>query len=188
MNQRHFFNGLVAGIIAFSFLYQVTIEASPRRRPNIILIMADDLGWKELGCYGQRKIETPHIDRLAAEGMMFMQAYAGSAVCAPSRCNLLSGKHGGHAYIRNNGEIKSKTPGRFGGQTPIPETLPNIAKTLKARGYITGCFGKWGLGGQGTTGDPLKQGFDHFYGYNCQRNAHNLYPGYRRRILSGTTH
>ena len=109
MNQRYLLRGMIAGIIAFGLLYPVATAASFRGRPNIILIMADDLGWKELGCYGQNKIETPHIDRLAAEGMIFMQAYAGSAVCAPSRCNLLSGRHGGHAYIRNNGEIKSKT-------------------------------------------------------------------------------
>ena len=152
--------------------------AADREKPNIILIMADDLGWKELGCYGQKKIKTPHIDRLASEGMKFMQFYAGSAVCAPSRCNLMTGMHGGHAYIRDNGEIKNSNPNRFGGQTPLPASVPNIAKTLKKKGYATGCFGKWGLGGQGTTGDPLKQGFDRFYGYNCQRNAHNLYPTY----------
>lgn len=147
-------------------------------RPNIVLIMADDLGWNELGCYGQEKIRTPHIDRLAAEGMRFTQFYAGSAVCAPSRCNLLTGVHGGHAYIRDNGEIKNDTPNRFGGQTPIPESVPNIAKALQASSYKTGCFGKWGLGAPGTSGDPLRQGFDQFYGYNCQRNAHNLYPEY----------
>ena len=109
---------------------------------------------------------------------MFMQFHAGSAVCAPSRCNLMTGMHGGHASIRDNLEIKSNIPNRFGGQGPLPETVPSIAKTLKESGYATGCFGKWGLGGQGTTGDPLRQGFDRFYGYNCQRNAHNLYPEY----------
>ena len=140
--------------------------------------MADDLGWKELGCYGQEKIKTPHIDRLATEGMKFTQFYAGSAVCAPSRCCLITGMHGGHAYIRNNGEVKNNIPDRFGGQMPIPHSVPSIAKTFKKNGYITGCFGKWGLGGQGSTGDPIKQGFDRFFGYNCQRNAHNLYPKY----------
>ena len=148
------------------------------RLPNIILIMTDDLGYAELGCYGQQKIQTPHIDELAREGMRFTQFYSGSAVCAPARCNLLTGRHGGHAYIRDNGEIKNANPDRFGGQTPLPATMPNIAKTLKAEGYATGCFGKWGLGAQGTSGDPLNQGFDEFYGYNCQRNAHNLYPKY----------
>jgi arylsulfatase len=154
------------------------IASANAERPNIVLIMADDLGWQELGSYGQEKIETPRIDQLAAEGMKFMQFYAGSAVCAPSRCNLMTGMHGGHAYIRNNGEIKTDDPERFGGQTPIPASIPTIAKTLKEVGYKTGCFGKWGLGAQGSSGDPLRQGFDHFYGYNCQRNAHNLYPKY----------
>lgn len=149
-----------------------------QRPPNIILIMTDDLGYAELGCYGQQKIQTPHIDQLAAGGIRFTQFYSGSAVCAPARCNLLTGRHGGHAYIRDNGEIKNANPDRFGGQTPLPASMPNIAKTLKAAGYATGCFGKWGLGAQGTSGDPLNQGFDEFYGYNCQRNAHNLYPKY----------
>lgn len=167
----------LAALLLFSTT-QIRAERATKRGPNIILIMADDLGWNELGCYGQEKIITPHIDRLADEGMKFMQFYAGSAVCAPSRCNLMTGMHGGHAYIRNNGEIKSTIKGRFGGQTPIPQTAPSIAKVLKKSGYATGCFGKWGLGGQGTSGDPLSQGFDQFYGYNCQRNAHNLYPIY----------
>lgn len=148
------------------------------RKPNIILIMADDLGWNELGCYGQTKIKTPNIDRLAAEGMRFSQFYSGCAVCAPSRCCLMTGKHGGHAYIRNNSEMKDPEKGIFGGQQPLPENERTIAETLKAAGYVTGCFGKWGLGAVGTSGDPLNQGFDRFYGYNCQRHAHNLYPKY----------
>lgn len=164
--------------IFIPFTILSTLLTANADRPNIVLIMADDLGWKELGCYGQEKILTPHIDKLAAEGMLFSQFYAGSAVCAPSRCNLLTGRHGGNAYIRNNQEIKGDNPERFLGQFPIPADMPTIARTLKQAGYVTGCYGKWGLGGQGTTGDPLKQGFDHFYGYNCQRNAHNLYPKY----------
>ena len=167
-------------------------SARAANKPNIILIMADDLGYRELGCYGQTKIQTPNIDQLAKEGMIFSQFYAGSAVCAPSRCNLMTGRHGGHAYIRDNGEIKNPAKDRFGGQMPIPANSPCIAKTLKAAGYATGCFGKWGLGGQGTSGDPLMQGFDRFYGYNCQRNAHNLYPLYledddRLHLLEGNT-
>ena len=166
--------------------------AHAHKKPNIILIMADDLGYRELGCYGQKKIQTPHIDQIAKEGMIFTQFYAGSAVCAPTRCNLITGRHGGNAYIRNNGEIKNPAKDRFGGQTPLPADSPSIAKTLKAAGYVTGCFGKWGLGGQGTTGDPLNQGFDCFYGYNCQRNAHNLYPLYledddKLHLLKGNT-
>lgn len=160
-------------------LISTELSAAPRQpKPNIILIMADDLGWQELGCYGQKKIKTPHLDRIAAEGILFTQFYAGSAVCAPSRCNLLTGRHAGHAYIRNNRETQQKDSKRFGGQMPLPEHVPTIAKTLKQAGYVTGCFGKWGLGAQGSSGDPLRQGFDHFYGYNCQRNAHNLYPMY----------
>lgn len=162
-------------IVSLAALLSMSGTAQP---PNIILIMADDLGWNELGCYGQKKIETPHIDRLAGEGIRFTQFYSGSPVCAPARCNLLTGMHGGRAYIRDNGEIKNPNADRFGGQTPIPEDIPTIAKTLKAAGYATGCFGKWGLGAQGTSGDPMRQGFDRFYGYNCQRNAHNLYPKY----------
>jgi len=178
MNRRHFLQSITSGAVALSCARSLMAEKGPARRPNIVLIMADDLGYKELGCYGQEKIKTPNIDRLAAEGMKFTQYYAGSAVCAPSRCNLMTGMHGGHAYIRNNFGMKKPAPNRFGGQLPIPETMPTIAKTLKEQGYATGCFGKWGLGPQGSTGDPLKQGFDHFYGYNCQSNAHNLYPEY----------
>lgn len=176
---------LVLALISFG-------SARAANKPNIILIMADDLGYRELGCYGQTKIQTPNIDQLAKEGMIFSQFYAGSAVCAPSRCNLMTGRHGGHAYIRDNGEIKNAAKDRFGGQMPIPANSPCIAKTLKAAGYATGCFGKWGLGGQGTSGDPLAQGFDRFYGYNCQRNAHNLYPLYledddKLHLLEGNT-
>jgi arylsulfatase A len=167
-------------------------SCAPKEKPNIIFIMADDLGWKELGCYGQTKIRTPHIDRMASEGMRFTQYYCGSAVCAPSRCNLLTGKHGGHAYIRNNHAIRGDDPNEFTGQLPIPASEVTIAETLKARGYATGCFGKWGLGAPGSTGDPLDQGFDRFYGYNCQRHAHNLYPRYlvdqrKKNMLEGNT-
>jgi len=177
-----------------------------RGKINIIFIMADDLGYQELGYYGQQKIQTPHIDRLAAEGMRFRQYYTGSAVCAPARCNLMTGKHGGHAYVRNNSEIGSWDS--FRGQIPLPalygqprvvalragtQACPyTVASLLKQQGYATGAFGKWGLGEVGSTGDPLKQGFDRFVGYNCQRHAHNLYPKYlivdREKItLEGNT-
>lgn len=141
-------------------------------KPNIILILADDLGYAELGCYGQKKIRTPAINRLAAEGMRFTQHYASCAVCAPSRCGLLTGRHLGHAYIRDNRERQPE------GQEPIPETTVTIAKLLQSAGYTTAAIGKWGLGPPGSDGDPLKQGFDLFYGYNCQRHAHNYYPAY----------
>lgn len=152
------------------------------RLPNIVLLLADDLGYGELGCYGQKWIETPHLDRLAAEGMRFTDFYAGNAVCAPSRCCLLTGKHPGRAYIRNNGDpkdlqyLKSKYGWEFPGQNPIPDAEVTIAEMLKQKDYATAAIGKWGLGHFGTSGDPNKQGFDLFYGFNCQRHAHNHYP------------
>lgn len=146
------------------------MESRPAARPNIILIVADDLGSAELGSYGQKKIRTPHLDRLAAEGIRFTNFYAGSPVCAPSRYVLMTGRHGGHAYIRDNKEVSPE------GQWPIPDSTVTIAELLKAQGYATGAFGKWGLGFVGSEGDPNRQGFDLFYGYNCQREAHNFYP------------
>ncbi len=145
-------------------------------KPNIILIVADDLGYGDLGCYGQQKIRTPHIDRLAAEGVRFTRFYSGSPVCAPSRCVLMTGRHPGHAYIRNNAE---RAKGEEG-QPPIPSSELTIAEMLKSARYTTAAMGKWGLGYPGSEGDPLNQGFDHFYGYNCQRHAHNYYPTYLR--------
>jgi arylsulfatase A len=142
------------------------------RLPNIIFILADDLGYGDLGCYGQKIIRTPNIDRMAAEGMRFTQHYSGNAVCAPSRCVLMTGKHPGHAFIRDNVSVKPE------GQWPIPAEEVTIPEVLKSQGYTTGGFGKWGLGGPGTSGEPLKQGMDRFYGYNCQGVAHNFYPTY----------
>ena len=176
MNRRDFLKAL--GVSTVTLAGRSRIEAGQRsnKKLNIIFIMADDLGYQELGCYGQQRIETPHIDRLAAEGMRFTQYYTGSAVCAPARCNLMTGKHGGHAYVRNNHEIGGWDS--FRGQLPLPADTVTIAGLLKQQGYVTGAFGKWGLGGVGSTGDPLNQGFDRFCGYNCQRHAHNLYPKY----------
>ncbi|MGF1580122.1 MAG: arylsulfatase [Gemmataceae bacterium] len=147
-------------------------ETKERRKPNIIFIMADDLGFAELGCYGQKKIRTPFLDQMAKEGIRFTQHYAGNAVCAPSRCVLMTGLHSGHTYIRNNKEVRPE------GQAPIPDHVLTVAEILKQAGYVTGCFGKWGLGPPNSEGDPLNQGFDEFYGYNCQRHAHNFYPRY----------
>jgi arylsulfatase A len=138
--------------------------------PNIILIVADDLGNGDLGCYGQRKIATPNIDALAAKGMLFKQFYAGTSVCAPSRASLMTGLHTGHTPVRGNREVQPE------GQFPLPAHTLTIASMLKQQGYVTGDFGKWGLGYVGSTGDPLKQGFDYFFGYNCQRQSHNYYP------------
>ncbi len=147
-------------------------EQDAKRPPNIILLVADDLGYNELGCYGQKIIRTPNIDRLASEGMRFTQFYSGSPVCAPSRCTLMTGKHTGHSWVRNNREIQPE------GQEPLPPQEVTIAELLKAQGYATGAMGKWGLGFVDSTGDPNKQGFDLFFGYNCQRHAHNHYPSY----------
>jgi arylsulfatase A len=150
-------------------------EKTSDRPPNVIFILADDLGYAELGCYGQKRIRTPNIDRMAAEGMRFTNYYAASAVCAPSRCMLLTGKHAGHAAVRNNREVKPE------GQFPLPADETTIGKVLKANGYVTAAIGKWGLGPVGSSGDPLRQGFDFFYGYNCQRHAHNHYPKFLYR-------
>ncbi len=143
-------------------------------KPNIVFILADDLGWSELGSYGQTKIRTPRLDELAEQGMKFSRAYSGNAVCAPSRCVLLTGKHPGHAEVRNNRAMT-----RFGekeGQHPIPAEEVTIAELLAKDGYKSGIFGKWGLGNMTSTGNPLKQGFDRFFGYNCQGVAHSYYP------------
>jgi arylsulfatase len=173
----------------FITLFCVLAFAGPARAadrpPNVVLIMADDLGYAEVGCYGQRTIQTPHIDRLAAEGVRFTQAYCGSPVCAPSRCVLMTGKHTGHAYTRNNGyppdRPRDEAKGLFPGQHPIPDAEVTLPELLKARGYATGAMGKWGLGGEGTTGDPNKQGWDLFFGYYCQWHAHNHYPRFLLR-------
>ena len=139
-------------------------------KPNIVFILADDLGYGDVGAFGQKRIRTPNIDALAREGMRLTQHYSGNAVCAPSRCVLITGKHPGHAIVRNNRELKPE------GQFPLPEGTVTLPKLLQQGGYTTGAFGKWGLGGPGSSGDPLNQGFDRFFGYNCQRVAHNYYP------------
>lgn len=150
--------------------------AEPARRPNIVFILADDLGYGDIGPFGQKIIKTPTLDQLAREGMKFTQHYAGSPVCGPSRCVLLTGKHPGHAFVRDNKEVG--TWYSFEGQIPIPADEPSLVNGLKSAGYATAAFGKWGLGGVGSSGDPLKHGFDHFFGFNDQRQAHNYYPQY----------
>ena len=147
-------------------------------KPNIIYILADDLGYGDLGCYGQEIVQTPHIDRLAAEGMRFTRHYAGCTVSAPSRSSLMTGLHTGHAPIRGNNSSLRIKPRNVEGQHPQPGDTYTIAKMLKAGGYTTGCFGKWGLGFPGSEGAPENQGIDEFFGYNCQGLAHNYYPYY----------
>lgn len=141
-----------------------------QQKPNIILIIADDLGYGELGCYGQQKIETPNIDQLTNGGLRFSQFYSGSTVCAPSRVSLMTGLHTGHTVIRGNKGTKPE------GQTPLPDSVLTIANVLQQQGYKTAAFGKWGLGFITTSGAPSKKGFDEFFGYNCQTLAHDYYP------------
>ncbi len=154
-----------------SFVPMIAADRSREQvRPNIVFVLADDLGYGDLGCFGQKKIRTPNIDRLAAEGMRLTQHYSGNAVCAPSRCVLMTGLHPGHAFIRNNRETKPE------GQFPIPADTITLGKLLQQQGYVTGAFGKWGLGGPESVGRPLQQGINRFFGYNCQAVAHNFYP------------
>lgn len=150
-------------------LTPAAIWAAEKTRPNIVFILADDLGIGDVGCYGQTKIKTPNIDRLAAEGLRFTQAYSPTSVCAPTRASFITGLHQGHSPIRHNQEIP-------GGQMPLPEGSASVARTLKDAGYATGCFGKWGLGPVKSSGDPQKIGFDQFFGYICQAKAHHYYP------------
>jgi arylsulfatase A-like enzyme len=150
-------------------------------KPNIIFILADDLGYGDLGCYGQKNVKTPNLDNMALEGMRFTQHYTGTSVCAPSRCSLITGLHTGHTYVRGNKFIKPE------GQLPIPDENITVAEVLKKAGYSTGAVGKWGLGGPGTTGLPNRQGFDDWFGYLCQRQAHTYYPEHlwnnRKKII-----
>jgi arylsulfatase len=175
--------GIFLGVVAVT-LAAMQAAAANDSPPNVVYILADDLGYAELGSYGQKKIKTPHLDELAAEGMRFTQHYCGNAVCAPSRCVLMTGKHPGRAFVRNNRRAKlpeetlQKYEMEFMGQEPIPDSEVTIAEMLRQKGYATAAIGKWGLGHFGTTGDPNQQGFDLFFGYNCQAHAHSFYPAY----------
>jgi arylsulfatase A-like enzyme len=152
---------LVAGPLSFAQ------AAAPDRKPNVVFILADDLGYGDLGCYGQRLIQTPSLDRMAAEGMRFTDFYAGSTVCAPSRCVLMTGLHLGHCTVRGNADKER--------QSLKPDDV-TVAELLKGAGYATALIGKWGLGEEGTPGLPNDQGFDYFFGYLSQLHAHNYYP------------
>jgi arylsulfatase A-like enzyme len=142
------------------------------KRPNVVFILADDLGYGDLSCFGQEKFDTPHIDEIAQHGMRFTQCYSGTTVSAPSRCCLLTGVHSGHAAIRGN--IEKQPEGQF----PLPDGAQTIFHDFQKAGYRTAAFGKWGLGYIGTSGDPQKQGVDEFFGYNCQLLAHSYYPSH----------
>ena len=146
--------------------------ASAADQPNIVFILSDDLAQGDLGSYGQKLIQTPNLDRMAREGTRYTQAYCGTTVCAPSRASLMTGLHMGHSPIRANREIQPE------GQMPLPADTVTVAQILKSAGYATACIGKWGMGMFDTTGSPLKKGFDHFFGYNCQRHAHSYFPSH----------
>jgi arylsulfatase len=182
---------LLTGIAGFVTLFSTGCTGKSNndiKKPNIIFILADDLGYNDLGCYGQKIIESPNIDALAGAGIRFTQYYSGAPVSAPSRCVLLTGKHSGHAFIRGNHEwpergdvwnyTKMEENPALEGQFPIPAQTVTFSKVLQASGYKTACVGKWGLGAPLTDGVPNKQGFDLFFGYNCQRQAHTYYPGH----------
>jgi arylsulfatase A len=159
-----------------TFLIFSGLCAKAQRQPNIIYIYADDLGYGELGSYGQKKIKTPHLDEMAKEGIRFTQHYTSAPVCAPARCMLLTGRHSGHSYIRGNYEFGGFSDATEGGQMPLPEGTVTIGHMLKKAGYTTGAIGKWGLGMSTNTGNPNAQGFDYFYGYLDQKQAHNYFP------------
>jgi arylsulfatase A-like enzyme len=177
------FLGLMLLSLSACSTEQSVKESDP---PNIIYILADDLGYNELGSYGQQLIETPYLDELAKNGMRFTQHYSGSPVCAPSRCVLMTGQHTGHSFVRGNDEWRDRgevwsfaamqEDPNLEGQRPLPDSIITIAELLKTKGYATACVGKWGLGAPYTEGAPNEQGFDLFFGYNCQRQAHTYYP------------
>ncbi len=157
-------NSLIRSLCLGAILaFAAQVYAAP---PNIIYIMADDLGYGDLGCYGQKDIQTPHLDRMAAQGLRFTQCYAGSTVCAPSRSCLMTGQHTGHTWVRGNKRV------------PLRPKDVTVAEVLQQAGYTTGIIGKWGLGEPDTTGIPNRQGFDVWFGYLNQRHAHNYYPDY----------
>ena len=145
---------------------------SSQQKPNVVFIVTDDLGYGDLSCFGQEKFLTPNIDQLALNGIRFTNSYSGTTVSAPSRASLLTGLHTGHTPIRGNKEIQPE------GQMPLPSNIYTIFTLFKNAGYTTGAFGKWGLGYPGSSGDPINQNVDHFFGYNCQRMAHNYYPSH----------
>jgi arylsulfatase A-like enzyme len=182
-----------SGLAAFSLLLSnceqaARMDSADKRKPNIIFIMADDLGYGDLGCYGQQKIKTPNIDKLAQEGTRFTNCYTGSTVCAPSRSVLMTGQHTGHTRVRgNSGKVGGVGPQK---RVPLKPEDRTVAEILKQAGYVTGITGKWGLGEPDTPGVPNRQGFDEWLGYLNQRNAHSYYPPYlwhneQKLILEG---
>jgi len=171
------------GVLLFGGLHAQAVEASPQTtegqdRPNIIYILVDDLGYGDVGAFGQTKIKTPQLDLLADEGMRFTEHYAGSTVCAPSRAALVTGKHTGNVQIRGNYELGTFLDEEEFGQMPLHPGTETIGTMMQDAGYKTALIGKWGLGGPGSYGTPNKQGFDYFFGYLDQKQAHNHYPSH----------
>jgi arylsulfatase A-like enzyme len=158
--------------LRLALIFTAATGLAAAEKPNLIFILSDDLAQGDLGVYGQKIIQTPRLDRMAAEGTRFTQTYCGTSVCAPSRASLMTGLHSGHCPIRGNWEIAPE------GQKPLPAETVTVAEILKSAGYATGCTGKWGMGFFDTPGSPFKQGFDRFFGYNCQRHAHSYFPTY----------
>ena len=150
----------------------LALPSAQAAKPNFIVVFCDDLGYGDIGPFGSTKHATPVLDKMAKEGMKLTDFYAASTVCAPSRCSLMTGMHTGHARIRGNREIQPE------GQSPLAASAVTIPEVLGKAGYLSGRFGKWGLGAPGSEGDPMNQGFDRFYGYNCQRQAHTFYPSH----------
>ena len=158
--------------LALFATYPVYGDASKNRKPNFIFVLSDDIAQGDLGCYGQKLIKTPRLDQMAAEGTRYLQAYCGTSVCAPSRSSFFTGLHTGHCPVRGNYEVPPE------GQLPLPAKTVTIAEVAKSANYATATFGKWGMGFFDSSGSPLKQGVDHFFGYNCQRHAHSYFPTY----------
>ncbi|MGV3600374.1 MAG: arylsulfatase [Dyadobacter fermentans] len=165
-------------LLTISITCTAQAQKAPDKLPNIVYIYADDLGYGELGCYGQQKIKTPNLDRLAKEGIRFTQHYTGTPVCAPARAMLMTGKHAGHSAIRGNFELGGFRDEEERGQMPLPAAELTVAELLKQKGYATALSGKWGMGMNNTEGTPTRQGFDYYYGYLDQKQAHNLYPSH----------
>ncbi|MCX7046908.1 MAG: arylsulfatase [Candidatus Sumerlaeota bacterium] len=184
MNREKFLKSALAGCAGMTLAGATRFAAAAKdgKLPNIVFMLADDLGYADLGCYGQKKIKTPNLDKLAAEGMRLTQFYSGNPVCAPSRCALMTGLHSGHGEVRNNRQVGGvegwKLGATTGGQYPLSAEAVTFPMLLKKAGYITGAFGKWGLGRPDSTGAPHLKGIDDFFGYNCQRQAHTYYPNH----------
>lgn len=180
-NITHLIHFVTHIVLLFAVLQAIAVGTE---KPNIVFILSDDLAQGDIGAYGQKLIQTPNLDRMSRAGTRFLQGYCGTTVCAPSRASLMTGLHTGHCPIRANREVQPE------GQKPLPAETFTVAQLLKSQGYATAAIGKWGMGMFDTTGSPFKKGFDHFFGYNCQRHAHSYFPTYlynddRRMELPG---